>query len=494
MRGRGGRAEDGGLLDVEIVEADDAGRDRDVGRGATAGADGTPGTATAGSRPRLRRAGWLAAVVVLVVVLGVNLVEVRRTAAEDARLAEVPGLVVSLEHPLEPVWESPVAYPIAVLEDVVVGEVMDGAGGAGLEAIDLRTGGHLWSLATDRGAQGYRSCSPWEDWRRHLLGAEAVTLLCVTEGGTGPDHAPAAVELVDVRTGEVRSAFELPRSSLVRERVGEDLVTAWVEDDRRIVVARLSAEDGAELWRTTSEPIDPQVDLQSVNVYVDLEVVVVELGFWDDEEPQREHLFDVDLGTGQVVDDPAPDPGGVLLVAPATSGHRFIAYRDAAGAPGVRVEDADGAEVIELDGWPLLPTVDDGALPEVVLVRRAQGSVRALDLEAGAELWSLDGGPSLATVLRLGETVVVLDGAAARALDLRTGEELWAVEDVAHAGAVTDGRRVLLARIGDGGGLSAHDLRDGRELWRTALPGVQQVTPGPGVVVLQRNGTLAGLR
>jgi outer membrane protein assembly factor BamB len=439
----------------------------------------------------------VAVATVLAVVVGANVVEARRTAAEDARLAEVPGLVGSLEHPLEQVWTGSAVYSVAALGEVLVGQVMDGEEGPeGLEAIDVRTGSRLWSLATDRGAEGYRICSPWEDWRISLTEAGTATLLCVTEGGARPADAPAPIELVDVRTGEVLSAFELPATSLLSGRVGEDLVAAWVDDDRRVVVARVGTDDGAEQWRTTSEPLDPQIDPMTVSAHVYLEAVVVEQQSWEEEEAQAEHLLTVDPETGDVVDGPHGGWEGdlVAVAAPGLPGRRFVGYRDAAGTPGVRVEDADGAEVLDLDGWPLLPTVDDGAVPEVVLVRSPEGAVTAVDLGTGAERWSFGRGPAVAVVLRLAETVVVLDGSEAHALDLRTGAALWTVEDVAYAGAATDGRRVLLARIGDGGGLSAHDLRDGRELWRTALPGVQQITPGPGVVVLQRDGTIAGFR
>lgn len=490
-----GGSEDGGLLDVVIVEEGDG---AGAGTGAAADAGRTDGGSTGRRRPGPRRGPWVVVAAVLVLVIGVNVLEARRTAAEDEALAELPGVVGSLEHPVRQVWERSDAYPITFLDHVVVAEVLGPP--STVEALDVRTGERLWHVETELGTDRYRHCSTWWDWDVELVDdAGATSLVCATAGrGADGRVEPSSVEVVDIRSGDTLATFELGGQVLTHERRGDDLVAAWVTPERSVVAARLRI-DGTEVWRTTGDGAGPDVDLSMLTAHLEGDVLVAGLRQLRVNE-RPEVVMAVDVGTGEPVGHPPLQRGRTWSDTVGTASGHVLATRHTAQGTTTVVADPDGTEVLEVDGWPLLARVDDGSAPEVVLVgsSRAPGAsdaaVAAVDLRRGERLWSSPELMAAEAVLRLRGEVLVVAGGYAHAVDVRTGAVRWTVEDVSGRGAVTDGRRVLLARADVDGGLSSHDLRDGRELWRTALPGVEQLTAGPGVVVVHRDGTLAAFR
>ena len=133
-----------------------------------------------------------------------------------------------------------------------------------------------------------------------------------------------------------------------------------------------------------------------------------------------------------------------------------------------------GRDDVDLPGAVLVPTVDDGSVPDLVLT--SGGSLRGWDAVAGSARWKSDVVASGNAVV-LGGRVHVSTRSGVVALDGETGEVVWrgaTTEDHVPGSIATDGRLLLVAERPVVGGapsdLVAYAATDGRTVWRSGLP------------------------
>lgn len=484
------------LVEVELLDAEPSAASAPPRAPAVAEGDGTApdGDGARRARPsRARRVAWAAGAALLACVVVVNVVEHRAAAAEDARLAGVDGIVPSLAEPVTEVWRHPGWYPVTVTDDVVVAE----GDGSALEGLDSRTGEVVWRVERPTGGHGWCSPAGTEAFVfREMPPAERLVCTVTTDAFPGTQHR---IEIVDPRTGEVLGGTELTGTLVSTSPVGEtDLLVAVVDDARHLVLARIDGLTGARVWQMTGPALPEEVDQNSLSVWEHGGVVVAEVPGWTlpdgDMDDDALPLFSVSTETGELTDATADGPSGQVWFEQQLRDGRTV--RVASSDEGVmttRVEDAEGRVVLEREGWPWMPGVDDGSLDDALLLYGPEEELSLVDLRSGETRWSITKEPDVTPALAVGGRLLAFEHNRARALDLDTGEVIWELQGVTGYSAVTDGRRVLFVRSDAEGGLSAHDLRDGTELWRTEQPGVQRLLAVPGATIALTESALVAL-
>nr|WP_237727979.1 PQQ-binding-like beta-propeller repeat protein [Cellulomonas sp. APG4] len=467
------------------------------------GAPGTPLPHADGAEPderagrpgpsRARRVAWGVGAAALACVVVVNVVEHRAAVAEDARLAQVDGIVPSLAEPVTEVWRHPGWYPVTVTDGVVVAE----GDGSALEGLDSRTGEVVWRVERPTGGHGWCSPAGTEAFAfREIPPAERLICTVTTDAFPGAQHR---IEVVDPRTGEVLGGTELTGTLVSTSPVGEtDLLVAVVDGSRRLVLARIDGLTGARVWQVTGPALPEDVDQNSLSVWEHGGVVVAEVPGWTlpggDMDDDALPLFSVSTETGEPADATTDGPSGqVWFERSLRDGRTMRVASSDEGVMTTQLEDAAGQVVLEREGWPWMPGMDDGSLDDTLLLYRSDGDLELVDLRSGETRWTITKAPDASPALAVGGRLLVFEHNWARALDLDTGEVIWELQGVTGYSAVTDGRRVLFVRSDAEGGLSAHDLRDGTELWRTEQPGVQRLLAVPGATIALTESALVAL-
>lgn len=432
---------------VEVVLEDDG--DPDVlGSPSAAGLRGRLARGRPWS-PRRRRA-WVAAGLVLAVGVGVAGSDSESTQALP--VVGVPGLSVSLMAPLHVVWQAG-GRVTATLPD---GSAVLVTTADGVEAREVASGALLWRSADAVGwcELGGSGQAPPPDHGRPVA-------ICSLQDGT-------TVEALDAVTGEVLVEVDAPTSLWSMVVVDDDIVLAGVDTAGHVTVARWSTATGEQAWSTVGPVVDSLA--QGISVQSDGPVLTVD---W------AGGSMDVDAATGaqlSVTDAP---------VDQASTSYRFdladglVANQSwTLGNEGlldaqVRVERPDGSTALEVPGYVLRPSVDDGSAAGVVLVLDDGSSTltRAYDLATGDELWS----DAISADLVVGGRIV---GSAAtgelEAVSAATGDVLWTQHTVPApntSSMVSDGRRMLSIE-GPDLRLVARSLVTGREVWSMDQPWV----------------------
>ena len=145
--------------------------------------------------------------------------------------------------------------------------------------------------------------------------------------------------------------------------------------------------------------------------------------------------------------------------------------RDVLGS--LTLTDLRSGRSVRTDGYPIIPTVDDGSTGDLVLVQSATGQgMVAHDLDSRRPAWTL-GGADAGGALVLDGRVVRVEPDALRAVDARTGATVWSTPAAGSRvyGLHTDGDVVVRAeRDGQGGTvLVARSLDDGRVRWTSPV-------------------------
>lgn len=464
--------------DVEVVEA----------AAEAPVAQTTTGASGRGWRPRRPRR--LAAVLALVVTLGVAgavvgqlVVDARERARLDA-VARLPGAVPLLDGPPEALWTLPDGVTTADL----VGTT---AGGA--------------VVVTEPGPRGpavaARAATTGEvRWRVPLLDATSAP-----PAGTVLDLPPGRCDVGDVVV------------CLVVETVstlGADEGDAPVPVSARSRLVVLDADDGTVLAERTTSGTDPAPDafelvddlvVTSTPVDGALRVDAVTTdgaAAWDASLPSstagaRTFLARLDdhvlAGAGDqltVLDHAGaavrtlPFPESALALQHGDDAVLLRDYtRPDVNAPTTVVR-ADGEQAVE--GEVVELALDDGSVPGLLLTSPDGTRLTALDA-AGDELWSRDSGAASGLAVLAGR-VYSGTGGGMVALDARTGDEVWRSDQVREGPIVTDGAHLVamgLRPLADGRReVLVLDRADGAVAWRARLPeGVQDVTAAGGVLV-----------
>jgi outer membrane protein assembly factor BamB len=406
-----------------------------------------------------RRGRRLASTAVLLVVGVVLALSVRDETADEradaallAVFADVTGIATSLREPLTDPWR--LAVPVPGVALVITQE--EHFGRTRTTARDVVTGRTRWLAPESVDVAGRGAHCP-------ASAAGGTLLVCQVfgepgQGGPTTDAVlggtPDRLVVLAADDGRVVAERELGTTTIGWAVLDDDLVVAS-RVEARADVERSGVLDGQVRWRTRV-PLPREALARQMQLTAGAFVVLT-----------GPAAAVIDAGTGDLIGTWAASGGGPVQVATSTIGFsvwtspREGIWFDRHGAAGAR-----------LPGAPVVPAVDDGSLPGVVILQDAD-VLRAVDVHAGI-LWER---PRVQRApVRLDGVVVLEDDDGLRATDLASGTQRWSVQAATASlgGTVlTDGLRLLTvgrdavgARI-----LSAYDLRDGSLAWTTAVPG-----------------------
>lgn len=479
-----------GEADVEVVLVEDD---------APAPAPGRGGTAPATRRARGRRV-LRAAVVTALVLGGAGAAQAWQDRVAAAALAGVPGVVPRMGVAPEVAWSRAGAL---LRESSGATLIVQGVDDGAVDVVDARTGEVLWSPpGPGAGAGGDCRFVRQETSRSFadLDAGPADAVLCTATTARSGAVASTVLRVHDALTGGLRAERSVDGEVAFVETIGGDVVHAGRDAAGRVEVVRWDPEADADRWRYRSERSSGPPSRGLVGGLAG-EVVVLQRG--DD-------IRLLAVTDGSVVPEAEGEPFAVT-VADLADGATVDLLFPLTGRGATTVVDRDGTTRVEVPAWFAGPRVLDPRTP-ALLVLDADGALVAHDVRDGTVLWrrtAEDGGPGLwspeagVPLVQIEHRLVLgLDGRL-EAVDARDGTGLWAAEglEVNAAGAVSDGRSVIVpARLDGGEGpavdvLAALDLRDGGEVWRVPLP-----WPGDGVqrageaLVVQGGRGLVGLR
>ncbi|HYQ75072.1 PQQ-binding-like beta-propeller repeat protein [Cellulomonas sp.] len=437
-----------------------------------AGRPGRAGADAGQDRVRARRAGllralrrwWPVPVLAVAGLVATHAVGEARAEAAAERLRGVDGVLGATVRP----GLTARAWPPRSRAEMLVAEGTRTTGG--LLALPWIQEGGAWDVVAVDAATG------GEAWRTRLVGpapeGEFRDVRCV------PDAAPAAAALgctvltgpldwrewrgtllrVDLADGRVADVGDLPAGASA-VLVGDAVVTARPQGEGVAVTSAPLGDPAAVTWRADLPGLvvpdgDPRpwLEVAGGHVWVGGDTVT----------------WSVAAATGAV-----EGSGAHLVLA---RGDRVV---DAPGSTGTRVLATDGA--VRTEGTPETAYPDDGSVPDLILLRRYDGSspdgfLRAVDAATGATVWERP------LALQAGTNLVVLDGLvhgatrdAVWAVDLATGEDRWTTPGDPGVGAalMSDGRALLRTERDPDDGtplLAAYGLDDGRRLWAAPLP------------------------
>jgi outer membrane protein assembly factor BamB/S1-C subfamily serine protease len=287
----------------------------------------------------------------------------------------------------------------------------------------------------------------------------------------GPGPGGGIGELWRVETGEaVWSSPVVVEGSLY-------LGTGDADDSSGFVLA-LDASTGSERWRFSGGPFLSAPTVHEGVVYAaGADGILYALNASDGTVARRYSPFGVtqcSTGASPVVHD------GLVLVSFACYGP------EDADNPNLRWSDLSGYLVafdtgtgsskwaFRMNGFS--PTVSPAVSDGVVVVaassnaERTEGTVHAVDVNTGDELWRFDANSGFETTSAVSDGLVIAQGYSGQlfALDLATGVELWRFDAGSFAGgapALSDGR----VYVSDGDEtVTAIDARSGEVAWRGA--------------------------
>ena len=282
----------------------------------------------------------------------------------------------------------------------------------------------------------------------------------------------AAVVGVSMADGTVAVEHEVRVPSAGMLAVGGDLV---VGDRVGAVLAlrRVEPEQWRDRW-TTQVDLLPRLDLTQYQAAIEQVA-----GFVVVHGPM---VAVVDPENGRVLKtwSPVDDPFGIGLEGAdlVVTEHGFAASTavlDSVRLPEGVWYDAEGAQVVEFDGTVAEPSVSDGSELGVVLAYQSEGTLLAVDIATGDDLWtySLDGGEVL--VRRDGTVVVTRGESEVTSLGLLDGKVTWTAEVDglrADAGGLSDGKVVIVLAVqGRSWVLEAFAVATGERLWFADAPG-----------------------
>lgn len=473
----------GGMQDVELVEerADPADRPtiRDPHPLASAG--------RAVVAFVVRRRWWVAAVATVAAV-GVAVppaLAARAERAAIAALADVPGVALPVDADLGPLWSTePVRDPASMLDDrqwlrddvlVTWTSAWDSGADQQLRGFDAADGTIRWERTVTSlppgVADGTVSASDPTTCvaPRRAVGDGVVACLTVAEWAPVTDTTsnvdPASLRLVvvDAATGAVLHEQDEPTSAQLTAVEG-DLLVARTTGAGTATLVRLDPLDGRVRWRMDADPTAdaPAGRAQAWAQVLDGTIVFSYLG-----------TTRVLTPAGAPVHPPVPGDWAVL------AGGRVLALTYTGPGSGFVAHDEDGRPLATIHDSSVLPSVDDGSVPDLMLAARSE-EVAAVDLRDGSTRWTVPRGPANASVeeaVVVRGRVLLVDPDTIRAVDGATGTLLWSTptRTMLDRTVVVDGRHVLTLEALEGEHVVvARDLADGATRWEAPVPDAVQ--------------------
>ncbi|ROS31699.1 PQQ-binding-like beta-propeller repeat protein [Cellulomonas sp. PhB150] len=430
-------------------------------------------------RPRSRwRRWWPVPVVLALLAVGLQTGLDARARAHDERIASLPGTLAPVGEALTVQWKvSPDDYGV-----VSAGYEVDGAY-VGMRraadetfaavALDAGTGLARWS--TGLGPRGEGEGAPIDagNFTIGLMGSP----YCVPGGAA---DVPVLACLVDSHRGLV--VVDATSGTVLRR---EDLPTK----------ADLLAVDGGTTYLARSTGTDCEVTalgatsvLWTTTVACGGRPELVVAGGLVAVGSTREHVT-VLTSSGEIVEE--SDDG-----AAAALGDRIALFDLAGDGTGTSRLLSAGAEPVAVDGIVMVPRVDDGSAPDVVVT--SDRTTRGFDARTGKKLWEAPDPLSGIYLLRDGDVVGSSDQDALVTIDARSGavhHRAALRPDTLPSSPVTDGPTYLTMLRGapsDAPRLLAVSADGDDRSWDVQLPGglLGLIQLGRHLVGSDRGGTL----
>ncbi len=434
---------------------------------------------------RLLRRWWPLPVAAAVGVVAWQVVDDARERAAVAPLRATASVIGTTVTPPLTATAWGAADATAVLSDpartedgLLAGAVLTPAAGWELVALDAADGSEAWRVTLQGPPEGISAsasvdCAPDGD--------PARTLACVAttqqiDPMVGTLTVRSQLLQADLAARTVQPVRDLPDGTSVTV-AGDVLVQVdgWAATPDALVVTGTDLATGDPLWRTEIPAAGTDHAAAATLRRLDGHVLIgVATATWA-----------LDPADGRV------EASGTDLQAPR-SGGRLV---DVAGSSSARVFGPDGEVGAELDATPVLLGIDDGSVPDVLLLWRFDGSMGGtllgVDAATGEQRWAVPMDQALVGGAVLLDGVLhVSDGPTVRALDAATGAERWATAGGTDGGVTSDGVSLLRVERDTGTGervLVAYALADGRRSWSTPLP-------EEAASLFVRDGRLFGLR
>jgi len=433
--------------------------------------------------------------VLLIALAGAQTVAVVRDRARSARLADTPGLIAPVGPDLRVRWTAgpttaAMLFGAGYVGGAVVGGTVTAEEGVVLLGLDPTDGTQRWRTVPDVvptvrvDIPGWVTCAPAH--------TRPVTAVCTAYVPADQD-VQQAVWVLDPRDGTLLRSAMLPAqtSVLVADGLVVSAARAGGPETARWTVTGADALTGETTWTFTTPPLTVPTrreETSRLGSGAGLYLGPTPTGRVTLQAGERYWLLDAHDGTALRAVRGTPHAGGV--VEGRGDALLEMAYDSAQETPGVLLLPA--GRRVPVDGWPLWSAVDDGSVPEVLLLTAPGGpggtTLSARDGRSGDPLWSLPVQPEQSVVLD-GRLYVMAQDALV-AVDLRTGQELWRTRVPSRTiRLATDAERLLL--VGADLTVGAYALGDGRLLWerdlhdeirRAASPtaGTLGVQPGEG--------------
>lgn len=409
--------------------------------GAPRPSDGLPDGAQPhrGSR-RGRGAGLLVLVALLVaggLVVG-QLVLVARDRARMAAWADLPGVVEPVGDEITVEWTMgrELAYSVVASSDAtgrLVATPLADDGSADVVAVDVATGRELWRrqvLPADarRGAAAERYASP--PMCRTDTGVTIVACL-LSDGYDYTDADGALVRIpatwmrlavLDVATGERL----LDRAVLVMNALAVTATRVVLSglDGAELVVRSLDALTGDEHWEHRHRLPYGDTPAPATDPYAFQMSVAAGGGVVGASDPYGEFTM-LDLADGSVRWDYAGARHGNLDTDRPELGDAAV-FTMGIGGNDLSVVLRPGAPDVQLRGYYLPISVDDGSVPGLALTTTGSGIV-AWDLRTGTQRWTIPRYPNGETLVLGGVLYLSTGDSQVLALDAVDGSERWSV-------------------------------------------------------------------
>lgn len=469
---------------------------------------GEPGRGTADDRrgaPRARRRVVAVVVAALVVVAAANAAQIWQERTAYAALAGTPGFVPRMPVAPEIVWSLPQGHVTGASDTLLL---VAGSSGA-TSAVEAATGATLWSGDDVHPDGGWSDCRFVREGRVVELDLWALTqqetvarsVVCAHRTTAGAS-TESVLQVLDARTGRVRSERTVPGDPVVLDSVDGDVVHGERDAAGRVQLVRWDPEADVDVWkqRLGAGRAGSGGDVWAALLGDRLLV----------QDADGAHLRS--LEDGEVITD--DDGAGVLRVAVLADGATVGLDLTDAGTSPLVVTEADGSERLRLEQWFAGPRTLDPRTP-AVLVRTGGGALSAHDVRDGTLLWtrsgdgrsptsSWSGSQDTPLALVAHRLVLAAGDGGLEAVDARDGASLWTSEDLTAwvPGAVSDGRSVVVPALrGDPAEADAEpvlvavDLADGSEVWGVRLPAPGYAVHDVGeLLVVQTESGLVALR
>ncbi len=449
----------------------------------------------------------MGAAAVALALVGAQLVLNARQEAAVARLVADPGVFPPLGDELVVVRTLTAAEQSGIWQSVQIGPARTAGvlvgddGSQSFVGTDHRTGEALWSTPL-LGPHAERAAS-----RDHTFGGGcqadtapgelATVAVCTVTDGYEFNGGAARVQgtssrvvVLDTGDGHVITEWDVEEAAEVAVLPGLAVV-GTCDGESGIDIVAHDVVTGDERWRYGQPADDGRADINT------------------DGPMQRGSLF----RAGDVV---ACFDGGTLTLLSATGSPVRASLKPAGGGQGlvlnkvtgslavatyagtgarittVLAADADPGLDLVVEGDLLIPIVDDGSVPGLVLT--ALGQVHAWDRRSGKQVWEADADvrPYADALVARGRVYLTTSSGVA-ALDGRTGEVVWRTElpSLEPGLFAMDGRDLLVSSSHVPGSLIALDALTGDEIRSIPYPkGVEGIVLLHGLLLgLSREGT-----